>query len=235
MSLSLRRLRFLLALILVLIVSGYGLSRLGYFEWPREYDPLVLPDLDAASNFLTPFKLKRIDSNAENCRAAFARAGKTVAIEAARTDSAQCNKQDTIKLASLSTAKLNVEETRCAIAARLFMWEHNIVQPAASKYFDEPVTEIIHFGSYSCRTIRGSSATSEHATANAFDISGFRLRSGKLVTLKQQWQGSQPPAQFLREVRNGACDYFNVVLSPDYNADHHDHLHVDMGWYRGCN
>jgi hypothetical protein len=234
MSLFFRRLRFLLALILVLIVSAYGLSRLGYFEWPRPYDPLVLPDLDATSNFLTPFKLKRIDSNAENCRAAFARAGKTVGIEPARTDSAKCNKQDTIKLASLSTAKLNEEETRCAIAARLFMWEHNIVQPAASKFFNEPVTEILHFGSYSCRTIRGSSATSEHATANAFDISGFRLRSGKLVTLKQQWQGSQPPAEFLREVRNGACDYFNVVLSPDYNADHHDHLHVDMGWYRTC-
>ncbi len=234
MSLFLRRLRFLLALILMLLVTAYGLSRLGYFEWPRQYDPLVLPDLDAASNFLTPFKLKRIDSNAENCRAAFARAGKAVAIEAALTDSAQCNKQDTIKLASLSTAKLNVEETRCAIAARLFMWEHNIVQPAASKYFNEPVTEILHFGSYSCRTIRGSSATSEHATANAFDISGFRLRSGKLVTLKQQWQGSQSAAEFLREVRDGACDYFNVVLSPDYNADHHDHLHVDMGWYRTC-
>ncbi|MDP1701200.1 MAG: extensin family protein [Aestuariivirga sp.] len=234
MSLSFRRLRFLLALILMLLVSAYGLSRLGYFEWPRAYDPLVLPDLDAASNFLTPFKLKRIDSNAENCRAAFARAGKAVAIEPTRIDTAQCSKQDTIKLANLSTATLNVEETRCAIAARLFMWEHNIVQPAASKYFNEPVTELLHFGSYSCRNIRGSSAASEHATANAFDISGFRLRSGKLVTLKQDWQGSQPPAEFLREVRGGACDYFNVVLSPDYNADHHDHLHVDMGWYRSC-
>jgi len=234
MSLSLRRLRFLLALILVLLVSAYGLSRLGYFEWPRPYDPLALPDIDAASNFLTPFKLKRIDSNAENCRAAFARAGKAVVIEPARNDSAQCNKQDTIKLTSLSTAKLNVEETRCAIAARLFMWEHNIVQPAASKYFNEPVTEILHFGSYSCRTIRGSSATSEHATANAFDIAGFRFRSGKLITLMQDWQGSQPPAEFLRDIRDGACDYFNLVLSPDYNADHNDHLHVDMGWYRSC-
>jgi hypothetical protein len=235
MSLFFRRLRFLLALILVCLVSAYGLSRLGYFEWPREYDPLVLPDLAAASNFLTPFKLKRIDSSAENCRAAFARAGKTVAIEPGRTDSAQCIKEDTIKLASLSTATLRGEETRCAIAARLFMWEHNVVQPAASKYFNEPVTEILHFGSYSCRNIRGSSATSEHATANAFDISGFRLRSGKLVTIRQQWQGSQPQAEFLKEVRDGACDYFNLVLSPDYNADHHDHLHVDMGWFRGCN
>jgi hypothetical protein len=234
MSLSLRRLRFLLALILVSLVTAYGLSRLGYFEWPREYDPLVLPDLDAASNFLTPFKLKRIDSNAENCRTAFARAGKTVSIEPPRTEKAQCSKQDTIKLASLSTATLNEEETRCAIAARLFMWEHNIVQPAARKYFNEPVAEILHFGSYSCRNIRGSSATSEHATANAFDISGFRLRDGQRITLKQDWQGSQPQAEFLREVRDGACDYFNVVLSPDYNADHHDHLHVDMGWYRTC-
>lgn len=234
MSLSFRRLRFLLALILVLLVTAYGLSRLGYFAWPRDYDPLALPDLDAAPNLLTPFKLKRIDSSAENCRAAFARAGKAVVIEQPRVETAQCIKEDTIKLAGLSTAKLNVEETRCAIAARLFMWEHNIVQPAAQKYFNEPVSEILHFGSYSCRTIRGSPTTSEHATANAFDISGFRLRSGKRVTLKQDWQGSQPPAEFLREVRNGACDYFNVVLSPDYNADHNDHLHVDMGWYRTC-
>jgi len=234
MSLFFRRLRFLLALILVLLLSAYGLSRLGIFEWPREYDPLVLPDLDAASNFLTPFKLKRVDSSAENCRAAFARAGKAVAIEPARIDSAQCRKEDTVKLAGLSAARLTVEETRCAIAARLYMWEHNVVQPAARKYFNEPVAEILHFGSYSCRTIRGSSATSEHATANAFDISGFRLRSGKRLTLQQQWQGSRPEADFLRAVRDGACDYFNVVLSPDYNADHHDHLHVDMGWYRTC-
>lgn len=234
MSLSFRRLRFLVALLFICLVTAYGLSRLGYFEWPREYDPLALPDLNAAPNLLTPFKLKLIDSSAENCRAAFARAGKAVAIEPARIDTAQCIKEDTIKLSGLSTATLRVEETRCAIAARLFMWEHNVVQPAARKYFNEPVTELLHFGSYSCRNIRGSSATSEHATANAFDISGFRLRSGKLVTLKQQWQGNQPQARFLHEVRDGACDYFNLVLSPDYNADHHDHLHVDMGWYRTC-
>ena len=86
MSLSFRRLRFLLGLILVCIVTAYGLSRLGYFEWPRDYDPLALPDLDAAPNLLTPFKLKLIDSNAENCQAAFARAGKTVAIEPERSD-----------------------------------------------------------------------------------------------------------------------------------------------------
>jgi hypothetical protein len=235
MSLFFRHLRFLLALILVSLVTAYSLARLGYFEWPRAYDPLVLPDLDAPSNFLTPFKLKRIDTSAENCSAAFARSGKAVAIEQTQVETGECIKEDTIKLDALSTAKLRVEETRCAIAARLFMWEHNVVQPAARRYFNEPISEILHFGSYACRNIRGSSATSEHATANAFDISGFRLRNGKLVTLKQDWEGSLPAAEFLREVRDGACDYFNLVLSPDYNTDHHDHLHLDMGWYRGCN
>ena len=40
-------------------------------------------------------------------------------------------------------------------------------------------------------------------------------------------------------VRDGACDLFATVLSPDYNAAHADHLHFDqamrgaMGW-RGC-
>ena len=108
MSLSFRRMRFLLVLIVVLLLTAYGLSRLGYFEWPREYDPLALPDLNAAPNLLTPLKLKLIDSSAENCRAAFARAGKTVGIEPARTDSAQCSKEDTIKLSGLSIATLRV-------------------------------------------------------------------------------------------------------------------------------
>jgi hypothetical protein len=26
-----------------------------------------------------------------------------------------------------------------------------------------------------------------------------------------------------------------MVLSPDYNALHHDHFHLDQGRWRGCN
>lgn len=229
------RLKYSLLIFLALIVAVYGLSRTGVIDLPRKYDPFALPDLAERPNFLTPFKLKLIDTNVGNCRAAFANAGKVVVIKPPSSDKLRCAKQDTITLSNLSLAKLRSEDTRCAIAARLFMWEKNIVQPAAMRYFNEPVSEILHFGSYSCRTMRGSSAMSEHATANAFDISGFRLRSGKLVTVKQQWNGNQPAAQFLHAARRGACDYFNLVLSPDYNADHADHLHVDMGWYRNCN
>jgi hypothetical protein len=40
--------------------------------------------------------------------------------------------------------------------------------------------------------------------------------------------------QFLRQVRDGACPWFRAVLSPDYNAAHRDHLHLDFGRYALC-
>jgi hypothetical protein len=134
----------------------------------------------------------------------------------------------------LSIARLRPEETRCAIAARLYMWERHVLQPLSRATFGEPVSEIMHFGSFSCRTIAGSAMMSEHATANAFDISGFRLKSGKLVSVLKDWKGATPESRFLHQARAGACDYFNLVLSPDYNAAHKDHFHLDMGWARGC-
>jgi hypothetical protein len=76
---------------------------------------------------------------------------------------------------------------------------------------------------------------SEHAQANAFDISGFRLKSGKLISVLNHWPNTSAESKFLHAARDSACDYFNLTLSPDYNAAHKDHFHVDMGWIRSCN
>ena len=40
--------------------------------------------------------------------------------------------------------------------------------------------------------------------------------------------------EFLRVVRGSACKRFATVLSPDYNAAHHDHLHVEVGSGKFC-
>jgi hypothetical protein len=220
---------------LLALFAVYGLARLGVINLPQRYDPLALPDLTQPPNFITKMQLKLVDADPENCRIALSRAGLVATLKNQTVAQSYCSKQETIELRRLSLAKLKPEDTRCAIAARLYMWERHVVQPAALKYFSEPIAEILHFGSYSCRTIRGSSQASQHATANAFDISGFKLKSGKTISLKADWPTRGPKANFLREVRDGACDYFNLTLSPDYNADHADHFHVDMGWYRGCN
>lgn len=225
----------LLTFTLLALIAVYSLVRLGVVNLPLRYDPLALPDLTKPPNFITSMQLKLIDADGENCRIALSRAGISLPLHNISVSQPYCSKNETVELRRLSEAKLKPEDTRCAIAARLYMWERHVVQPAAQKYFREPVAEILHFGSYSCRTIRGSTQASQHATANAFDISGFKLKSGKTIGLKSDWPTQGAKADFLREVRDGACDYFNLTLSPDYNADHADHFHVDMGWYRACN
>jgi hypothetical protein len=118
----------------------------------------------------------------------------------------------------------------CPVAAALYLWERDTVQPAALRLLGERIATIDHYGSYSCRRI-GNGADggySEHATANAVDIAGFRTASGRRITILRDWPGSGADAAFLRAVRDGACGLFATTLSPDYNAAHADHLHFDQ-------
>jgi hypothetical protein len=70
---------------------------------------------------------------------------------------------------------------------------------------------------------------SQHATANALDVAAFRLSDGRTVRVREDWNDPGERGAFLHAVRDGACSVFAVTLSPDYNAAHHDHLHLDMG------
>ncbi len=120
--------------------------------------------------------------------------------------------------------------TACPVAAALALWERDVIQPAALRHLGERIVRVDHYGSYSCRRLygRGAGGYSEHATANAFDISGFGLASGRRISVARDWADGGRDAAFLRAVRDGACDLFATVLSPDYNSAHADHLHLDQ-------
>ncbi|PTS74531.1 extensin, partial [Sphingomonas sp. HMWF008] len=81
-----------------------------------------------------------------------------------------------------------------------------------------------------------SESWSEHSTADAVDIAAFVLADGRRISVLEDWRGNGPEATFLHRVRNGACRLFATTLSPDYNAAHANHLHLDqavrggMGW-----
>lgn len=225
--------RVLLLGILALLVA-YPAARLGLFDWPRAYDPLAIPDLNNPKGPFVGWQMKLVDLDPQNCAAAFALIGRRVSFASAKAPGTKCEVRDAIPVSRFTAARIKPEDMRCAIAARLFAWERHALQPAARKHLGSEVKEIIHFGSYNCRTIGGSWRMSEHATANAFDIAGFQLADGRVISLKRDWNGSTDRRNFLRAARDGLCDWFNTTLSPDYNAAHADHFHIDMGYWRSC-
>jgi hypothetical protein len=121
-------------------------------------------------------------------------------------------------------------QTSCGVALAVHIWERDILIPAARRHLGEPVVAIRQMAAYGCRTIGGrpGGQLSEHARANAIDISGFRTASGREISLIRDWHGEPRTRAFLREVRDGACGLFGTVLSPDYDRAHADHFHFDQ-------
>ena len=124
----------------------------------------------------------------------------------------------------------------CPLAVAFALFERHSLQPAAQAVFGQAVTRVEHLGSFACRNVynRAEGRLSQHASANALDIAGFRLADGRSISVLKDWPGQGDSAQFLRQARDGACDAFNVVLSPDYNAAHRNHFHLDMGRWGVC-
>ena len=231
-----------------------------FFAW-REYQRLVRDEperfpwtplsLSDPIGDYTGRKLAALNSDPARCEALLGAIGSGDRVVGARRGSdAACGYDLGIELRHANPAALRFAPagliTAYPVAAALVVWERDVVQPAAERLFGERVARVDHFGSYSCRRLYGRTegAYSEHATANAVDIAGFRLASGRRISVLGDWPDASKDdagkdAAFLREVRSGACDLFATVLSPDYNAAHADHLHLDqaargaMGW-RGC-
>ncbi len=130
----------------------------------------------------------------------------------------------------------NMAPMQCPLSLGAWIWMREL-QILSREYFDQDIIKIHHFGTYSCRRQNGNNSGqwSEHAFANAWDITGFELSNGTLISIQKDWNGKNASRrQFLRTARKKACKIFKVTLSPDFNAAHHDHFHFDMGPSSTC-
>jgi hypothetical protein len=118
----------------------------------------------------------------------------------------------------------------CPMVSALDRWILDSVQPAAQRWFRQPVTEIRQISAYSCRGMNAQPGAriSEHAFGNALDISAFVLADGRRITVKDGWRASPEEQGFLRDVQGAACEQFNTVLAPGSNRFHYDHFHFDL-------
>jgi hypothetical protein len=118
----------------------------------------------------------------------------------------------------------------CPLVSALDRFVSDSVQPAAARWFGQPVVGIKQISAYSCRGMNGDSNAriSEHAFGNALDIAAFALADGRTITVKDGWHGTPQEQGFLHDVHSAACALFTTVLAPGSDAHHTDHMHVDL-------
>ncbi|MBK5435543.1 extensin family protein [Pseudomonas sp. TH32] len=230
--------RFLKVVGVLLALAGgllLGVWR-GWVPLPDEWNPWAPLDVRASPNLLTRFKLGRLQDEPALCDQVLKTSGLRVTHQADSPADAACPLRNTLRVQGADVGLSSSFLASCPLAVAFALFERHSLQPAAQAVFGQAVTRVDHLGSFACRTIynRANGRLSEHASANALDIAGFRLADGRTLNVLKDWPGDGEEARFLRQVRDGACKDFNVVLSPDYNAAHRNHFHVDMGRWWVC-
>ncbi|WP_201864481.1 extensin-like domain-containing protein [Microvirga soli] len=125
----------------------------------------------------------------------------------------------------------------CPVAESLSRWVSEVVAPEAERQFQSAPTKLLIGTSYQCRDQRNGARLSEHALGNGVDVMGFEFAKRSPLAIASQSESS-PEANFQSAIQKAACPIFNTVLGPGSDADHGDHLHLDLrarkGDYRIC-
>lgn len=225
-------LALLLDMAIVSLLLGAAVAR---FAPPQDL-PWTPLELNAPVGLATQVKFEQAARAPAQCRAVL-EAGGVAFTEVPPRTAGDCPTRNTV---TLSEGTLALSPARpmmtCPQALAYAFWTRHDVQPAARAELGQPVARIEHYGTFACRNMYGrdTGMRSEHASANALDVAAFRTASGRQISVLRDFRGDDAEGRFLRRVRDGACRWFRATLSPDYNAAHADHLHLDRGRFRAC-
>lgn len=225
----------------LLLVLMAGAAAFGYAVYqgrvavPDRWNPFARLDVREPRGPLTALKLWRTVHDRELCMATLERSGVAFRPVADSTTLAGCELKDVLRVTHSDVDYSGPFLATCPLAIGLAFFEHQYLQPAAVEMFGQRVRRIEHVGSFACRNVNNQEdgSRSQHASANAIDLTGFVLESGRRITLAR-WNDGSADAAFLERVHDGACHAFDTTLGPDYNALHRMHFHIDMGPYRIC-
>ena len=235
-----RRIRRGIVWLIVLALLGIAvMTAIVFARRHPENLPWTALDLTRPVGMFTGRKLAALRDHPALCPQLMREAGIHFEALPPRSGGPACTSDDAVRFAAGGARSIDIAPDvgmSCPVAAGLALWEWHVVQPAAARHFGSRVAAAEHLGTYSCRRVNGreDAEWSEHATANAIDVAAFRLEDGRRVSIVEDWTGTPEERAFLREVRDGACGLFATVLSPDYNAAHRNHLHLEDDRARFC-
>ena len=202
---------------------------------PSHWNPTAPLIVDDPITPLTKLKLAKALADNQSCLSVLETADITTTVLPDLITSDVCHIKGRNTLRAVGDVMLRPVETRCETSLRIAMWAKHGLQPAAQRIYGSNLAQIDHFSSYNCRQIRSVTGNtgrmSTHATADAIDVSGFRLKDGQRISLLKGWNGSPQDQEFLRAARDTSCMWFETTLGPDYNSLHADHFHLqNTGW-----
>jgi hypothetical protein len=226
--------------VLATLGSVLALGSCGQREKPKPTAPVLLPlpDLNAKPDPRIREQLRQLRIQPRQCFALLSRApGLSVSALPDRQEKPGCALRFSAQIVKSPIAFAEPTPASCALIASLYVWQREVVMQAAQAHLNSPVVKIETFGSYACRTRNNQpdARLSEHATANAVDISAFVLANGRKISIKKAWHsGSSQERAFLRAVHQASCRFFSGVLGPDADRFHQDHFHLDVGPFITC-
>lgn len=184
---------------LLLLAGGLlvGIWR-GWVPVPAEWNPWAPLDVQAAPNVLTRFKLGRLQDDPALCDLVLKTSGLRVSHQADSPVDAACPLRNVLRVQGAEVGLSSSFLASCPLAVAFALFERHSLQPAAQAVFGQAVTRVDHLGSFACRNMYGreQGQLSQHASANALDIAGFRLADGRSINVLKDWPGEGPARAF---------------------------------------
>ncbi|MFA5678562.1 MAG: extensin family protein [Pseudomonas sp.] len=233
-------LRTLKWLLLLTLLAGIAISE-PWRHLPPQWNPWVPLAIDHPMNLITKWKLSRLQNDPVQCIAALDSAPEGAIDYLALEDYTPvtgCPLSNVVRVRRTGIEYNASFTVTCPLAVAWLMFERQKLQPLADQHIHSGLQRVDHLGSFACRNIyhRDNARRSQHASANAFDVAGFRFADGTHVTVLKDWNNHAAPAKaaFLKDIHRSACGYFGTVLGPDYNQPHENHFHLDGSGFNFC-
>ncbi|MDU2379717.1 MAG: extensin family protein [Enterobacter cloacae] len=221
---------------LLIVFILVAVATVGYRWLPSHYNPFTPLSLDDPPGLITQYKLRRLTPEA--CASLLSQANQKALIRTQPVaDSAgACPLHNVVRVRDFGPVSLNSSFlASCPLALSSALFVSQQARPLTKTWTGSELVRIEHLGSYACRNIyhRPDARRSEHATAEALDISAFRLANGERVTILHGWRSTKTQP-WLQALLTASCGYYGNGLGPEYNAAHANHFHLGMRGFGLC-
>ncbi len=220
----------LVAGVITLVFIGVGVATQLDLRFPPNSLPWRPVELDQKPHWLAHWQARSLHSDPVLCRDALTRAKVDFTPMADKESGEMCGFKDVIRIERALIPYNITPHATCGLSAGL-VWYQNQLQAIARREMGTSLVRIEQIGTYACRNVNNAEDgnRSQHASANAMDISVFRFADGRTARVARDFGKNTAQGRFLAAAHAQACGIFNAVLGPNYNKSHADHFHFDMG------